>query len=423
MTQMTSQALAINGGSKAVDFPLPGSIQGVLEIGQPEIDAVTAVLRRKTIWRFLNDDSISESAILEQRFREMLNVDYTLAVGGGGTGALICALVGLGIGTGDEVIVPAYTYIATAAACLSVGAIPIICEVDESLTMDPEDLAKKVSEHTRAIIPVHMRGTVADMAPIMAVARRRKLKVLEDCAQCNGGSYHGQPVGSIGHAGAFSMQHYKMITAGEGGIVSTDDIEVFRRAAVKHDSAMQFWKADGEWPSFAGENYRMDEMRAALALVQLDRMPDLLERCRQAKRLLRGLTADLPHIAQQQLPDEAGDIGVVFNFFCRTADEARSFSEALDAEGVPNGTVYNKSIPDRHIYHAWDYVLEKRTSDPSGWPWTHARREIEYHHDMCPQTLSILGRCITIGLNQNWTPDICRSVAGAIRKVHNGLLD
>jgi len=415
------EALAIDGGAPAVTIELPGTLHGVLDIGQPEIDAVMHVLRRKTMWRFLHSDDVSESAQLERRYRDMCGVDHALAVGGGGTCALISALVGLGIGSGDEVIVPGYTYIATAAACLSVGAIPIIAEVDDSLTLDPADIERHVTPYTKAIIPVHMRGTPCDMQPILDIARKHNLKVLEDVAQANGATYRGKPCGSLGDAGAFSLQHFKIITAGEGGIVTTNDEQVFRRAAIKHDSAMQFWRDAKSWPSFAGENFRMDELRAALALAQMDRIPDILARCRAAKRSLREACCDLDRIQLQRLPDADGDCGIVFAFFCRTVAEARQFSEALDAEGVPNGTIYNKQIPDRHIYTGWDYVLDKRTSDHTGWPWTAAHRDIQYSRDMCPKTLDVLGRCVAIGLNQRWTSRHTDLVAAAIRKVHDHL--
>jgi 8-amino-3,8-dideoxy-alpha-D-manno-octulosonate transaminase len=413
--------LAIDGGPKSVPAPLPGTLHGVLEIGEEEIAAVTAVLRRKTMFRFLNKPDVSESCRLEQSYRDFCGVKYALAIGGGGTCSLIAGLVGLGIGSGDEVIVPGYTYIATAAACLSVGAIPVLAEVDESLTMDPGDLESRITPYTKAIIPVHMRGTPCDMDAIMAIARRHDLKVLEDCAQANGGSYRGRRLGSIGDAGAFSLQHYKMITAAEGGMVTTHDETVFKRAAVKHDSALQFWRENEDWPTFAGENYRMDELRAALALAQFAKLPGILERCRQVKRALRHNAAGLRHVKLQTLPDAEGDCGITFAFFLRTATMARRFSEALEAEGVSNATIYNKQIPDRHIYNAWDYVMQKRTSDPTGWPWTAAHRPIEYKPDMLGRTLQILGRCIAIGVNQKWTDAHVEHVSAAIRKVHDGL--
>lgn len=420
-TAAHAEQLALHGGAPAVDRTLPGGLQGVLEIGDAEIEAVTAVLKRRKIFRFLNEESVSESARLEAAYRDFCGVPYALALGGGGTGALITGLVGLGVGSGDEVLVPGYTYIATAAACLSVGAIPILVEVDESLTMDPEDAERKITEHTVAMIPVHMRGFPADMDRLTDVARRHDLKVLEDVAQANGGTYKGRLLGSIGHAGAFSFQHYKAITAGEGGMLVTHDEQVYRRAAVKHDSAMQFWKSDEGWEPFAGENYRMCELRAALGLSQFDRLPGILSACRATKRRLLEGVADLDRIRPAAQRDPDGDCGIVFAFFLPEADEAKRFSEALAAEGVPAGTIYNKQIPDRHIYSAWDYVMEKRSSDPHGWPWTAARRPISYSRDMLPNTLELLGRSIAISLNQQWTQADADAVIRAIRKVHAGL--
>ncbi len=417
----TTETLAIDGGEPAVTSELPGSLHGVTEIGQEEIDAVTKVLERKTIWRFLNDASISESCHLEQAYRDWCGSKHALAVGGGGTCALICGLVGLGIGSGDEVIVPGYTYIATAAACLSVGAIPILAEVDESLTLDPKDVEQRITPYTKAIIPVHMRGTPCDMDGIMAIAEKHDLKVLEDVAQANGGTYKGRPLGSIGHAGAFSLQHFKVITAGEGGVVTTDDELVYKRAAIKHDSAMQFWKSDETWPTFAGENYRMCELRAALGLVQFGRMPGILVKTRTVKKQLIEATRGLEKLSQQPMPCGEGDCGIAFHLFAPDGGSAQVFSEALAAEGVPCATVYNKLIPDRHIYNAWDYVMQKRTGDPTGWPWTAAHRPIEYAPDMLPRTLDILGRCISIGVNQHWRTEHVRQVAGAIRKVYDVL--
>jgi 8-amino-3,8-dideoxy-alpha-D-manno-octulosonate transaminase len=417
METATSELLAVDGGTPACTIPIPPALHGVTEIGQAEIDAVTKVLHRKTIWRFLNKPEISESCELERRYAALTGCPHTLAIGGGGTAALIAALVGLGIGSGDEVIIPGYTYIATAAACLSVGAIPILAEVDESLTLDVADVARKISPHTRAIIPVHMRGCVCNMDAIVTLARQHNLKVLEDCAQANGAMYRGRWCGSVGDAGAFSMQHFKMITAGEGGMIITHDKRVWQRAAMKHDSALQFWRPDEPWETFAGDNYRMDEMRAALALVQLDRLPAILSRCRAVKSSLHDRLADLPDIRLQTLHDPAGDCGIVFAMFLPDAKRAKQFSERLAGEGVKNATVYNKDIPDRHIYHAWDYVLEKRTHDHTGWPWNTAHRPIEYARDMLPQTLDVLGRCVAIGICQHWSDDLLDQVTRAVRKV------
>ncbi len=415
------EKLALHGGRPVLTEPLPGALLGVTEIGDDEIELVTRVLRRKTIFRFLNNPTVSESAQLEQCYRNHCGVPHALAIGGGGTSALICGLTGLGVGSGDEVIIPGYTYIATAAACLSVGAIPVLAEINESLTMDAADVESKITPHTRAIIPVHMRGTPCDMDALLRVARRHNLAVLEDCAQANGGSYRGTPLGALGDAGAFSLQHYKIITAGEGGILTTRDQRVYRRAAMKHDSAMQFWRDNEGWETFAGENYRMSELHAALGLAQFKKMPSILERCRRVKKRLVSATSGLARLRPQPVPCPEGDCGIMLAMFLDHAGEARRFSEALTAEGARNGTIYNKEIPDRHIYCHWDYVMEKHTSDPTGWPWTAAHRPITYHPRMLPRTLDILSRCVTISISQHWTDQQCDLVAAAIRKVHNGL--
>lgn len=424
---MTQMKLAIDGGEAAVREPLPPALHGVLEIGEEEERAVVAALRQRRPFRFLNKPEESDAAKLEAGYRDLCGSRYALALGGGGTGALTCGLIGMGVSSGDEVIIPGYTYIATAAACLVVGAIPILAEVDDSLTLDPADVERKITPHTRAIIPVHMRGTPADMIPLMDIARRHGLRVLEDVAQANGGTYRGRLLGAIGDAGAFSFQHYKMITAAEGGMLVTDDETLYRRAAIRHDSAMQFWReaeggADegGAWPSFAGENLRLDEVRAALGRVQLGRLAGILERCRGIKRRLMQAMAEVAEYAKwspQRVTDEAGDCGISLSFFCESPDAARWSAEALAAEGVGAGTIYNRQIPDRHIYTHWDYVLNKQTHDTTGWPWTAARREIRYEKKMLPQTLNLLGRCVTLGISQRWSDEQVEGVAQAFRKV------
>jgi 8-amino-3,8-dideoxy-alpha-D-manno-octulosonate transaminase len=413
--------LAIHGGKPVRKKPVPSSPHGTSEIGKREIDAVTKVLRRKTIFRFLNAPHISESARLEAALAKYTGAKYALAMGGGGTSALVSALVGLGVGAGDEVIVPAYTYIATAAACIVVNAVPVICEIDNSLTMDPRDMERKITKHTRAIIPVHMRGTPCRMREIMAIARKHRLKVLEDVAQANGGEYRGKKLGAIGDVGAFSFQHYKIITAGEGGAVITNNRTIYQRACIAHDSAMVFWERDRTWDvkPFAGENYRMCELRAALGLVQLSRLDGILSRCRALKRRIVAGIADLDAIQLQDVPDASGDCGISLIFFLPDSKRARNFSEALRAEGVPNATVFNEGIPDRHIYYHWDYVMQKRSRDRLGLPWCRAiyKGNVKYSRDMCPNSLNWLSRSVALGIHQHLTNKDADDIIRAIRKV------
>jgi len=410
--------LAVEGGTPVRSRPFPPALHGILEVDEAEINAVTEVLRDKQIFRFLKSDEESYAGRFEREFARYIGVDYALAVTGGTT-ALISALVGLGISTGDEVIVPAYTYIATPAAVLNVGAIPVIAEVDDTLTIDPADIERKITPLTKCIIPVHMRGLPAQMDEVMSVARRHDLLVLEDVAQADGGEYKGKKLGSIGDAGAFSFQHYKVITSGEGGMVVTDDEEVYQRAAYMHDSALGFWRGEGKIKPFAGQNNRICELRAAIGYVQLGRIRGILSKTRHLKHMIVEGIHDLPGITLQRVADPEGDCGLTVVFYLDTTGEAKRFAHALDAEGIPCGTIYNKGVPDRHIYKHWDYVMNKWTHDRTGYPWAgqYYKGSVEYSEDMCPQTLDYLGRAITIGLGQKFTDSDATDIIHGITKV------
>lgn len=375
---------------------------GPQEIGDEEIALVTEALRSRNLFRYLKNEDESFTFRFEKEFREASGVGHALAVNSG-TSALICALVGLGVSSGDEVIVPAYTYIATAAAVLAIRGIPVIAEIDDSLTLDPADVERKVTPRTKAIIPVHMRGTPSRMDEIMQVARRHNLAVLEDCAQANGGLYRGKPLGSIGHAGAFSLQQFKIITAGEGGAFVTSDQSVYERGCCYHDGAYEFWCALDNRPlrivPFLGENYRMSDLNGALALAQLRKRDRILARLRQIKKHLKSGLEQAPHIEFQDVPDAEGDCAVSLIFFLESEELARQVAGKLQAHGLRA----TNSVPDRHFFNHWNYILEKRSSDLYGHPWTDAARpcQIEYSHDMCPQSTDYLSRHVNIALTQS----------------------
>ena len=203
-------------------------------MGQEERERVLRVLEKKRIFRYLPEGlEDSETAQLEREYAQFVGTKYALAVNSG-TSALICALIGAGVGPGDEVIIPAYTWVTTACAVVAVGAVPVLCG-STTPYLDPEDMAAKITPRTKAIIAVHMRGMSCDMERIMAAARLHNLKVIEDVAQANGGSYKGKPLGSFGDVGCFSLQQSKVITTGEGGMLVTDSEEIWQRAVIYHD--------------------------------------------------------------------------------------------------------------------------------------------------------------------------------------------
>lgn len=396
------------------------------EIGDLEVEYVTRALRKRRVFRYSPGGAEqSEAFQLELLYGKRLGVRHCLAVNSG-TSALISALVGAQVGPGDEVIVPGYTYIATAAAVLIAGAVPVIVEVDDTLTMDPRALEEAITPHTKAVIPVHMRGVPCQMDDIVEIAQRHNLLVIEDVAQANGGTYHGRALGSIGNVGCFSFQQHKLVTAGEGGMVVTDDDLIYERASVYHDSAFVYWGQNREknYTLFPGENYRMSELNAALVLAQSERMDSLLDRLREIKTTIVKGIQDIDEIQLQRIPDPAGDVSWSLVFYLPTAAAAKTFAEGLRAEGIPAGTIDNEGFPDRHIYKNWDYVLAKRGASETDTPWTceSYRGDVEYSPDMCPRTLSWLGRAIGLQLHQNMDSRDCSDVVEAIRRVSSKIV-
>ena len=418
-----SEKLAIQGGTPVRTKPFPPGWHGVAEIGEKEEQAVLKVLREQRVFRFLGDQEKSETAQLEKAFSKATGQPYALAVNSG-TSALICGLVGLEIGPGDEVIVPGYTYIASAASIVAVGAVPVITEIDNSLTIDPDDIRKKITPYTKAILLVHMRGTPCRMDEIMAIAKEHNLAVIEDTAQADGGTYKGKALGGIGDVGCFSFQMSKTITAGEGGIVVMRDKKVFDRARMAHDSAFAFWRpGESEVDPIPGEGFRISEVSGAIALTQFGRLPSIIERLRRVKYRIVDQIKDLRGIELQDMPDVPGDASICLMFFGPTEAKAREYAEALNKEGIPCGTMFSKEIPDRHIYPNWNYVLDKRGRTPSWSPWDPSvyKGNVEYSKDMCPKTLAYLGRTIHIGLSQKFTDEDADDIAKAIRKVVTAL--
>ena len=264
MMQTPDYRLAIHGGPPAKQNPDPPMYPGGMAIAAEEEEAVMEVLRAKRLFRYFGPgEAESQASQLEQTFAEMKGARYANAVTSG-TAALICGLHGIGIGPGDEVIVPAYTWIASASAVVAVGGVPVIAEVDETLLLDPADVERKITPYTKAIMPVHMRGAPCPMDELVALANRRQLKVIEDVAQANGGSYKGRALGTFGDVGCFSLQFNKIITSGEGGMVITDDESIWKRVNMYHDVIGALNLGFDSSELLCGVNYRMPELLAAV---------------------------------------------------------------------------------------------------------------------------------------------------------------
>ena len=422
--------LAIEGGEPAISQPLPPMYPGGLRIGREEEEAVLEVLRSKRLFRYYGPNpGPSQVEELERAFSATMGTTYGVAVASG-TAALICGLAGLGIGPGDEVIVPAYTWIATASAVVAVGAVPIMAEVDDSLTLDPVDVERKISPYTRAIIPVHMRGAPCRMDELVAIARQHNLKILEDTAQANGASFRGRRLGSIGDAGAFSLQFNKILTCGEGGMVITDDPAIYQRVLMVHDVVgglrnpdvlIRHIPADEMLP---GVNFRMPELLGAVALVQLQRLEGLLAAMRQHKWVLKASLADVAKrkgIQFRTIHDPQGEAAIALVFYMPEARLAHRVTDALNAEGVGAWLLYDPDKADYHVYSHWAPILNQRTWSPNGGPWRAHARKVTYTQDMCPCTLDLLGRAVHLDVSPELTNENVEEVAEALNKVLSAL--
>jgi dTDP-4-amino-4,6-dideoxygalactose transaminase len=365
----------------------------------------------------------SKVAQAEKLFGEFIGARHTLAVNSC-TSALMAAFRALGIGMGDEVIVPAYTFFATASTVAACNAIPVIADVDDTLTLDPKEAERRITKRTKAIAVVHMRGAPAQMDEIMAVARRRRLAVVEDVAQSCGGSYRGRKLGSIGTIGCFSFDFYKILNCGEGGFVTTDDEWLYTRAQSWHDTAA-CWRPDRyaaerrEGELFCGENYRMSELQGAVALAQIRKADRFLKGYRAGRdRILQGLR--LPQgVALRRLADPEGDTGVNIILYMPDVERTKRALKALRAEGVPAGGIYNAEIKDWHIYAYWQHVLERKSVARDGLPWSGVPKDElpRYSKEMCPRALDYLSRAITIDVRWAYTAGDCKRIAAGVNKV------
>ena len=318
-----------------------------------------------------------------------------------GTNALAAALMGAGIGPGDEVIVPACTYMATPGSVLAAGAIPVIVDIDESMGMSPAALRDAIGPRTRAVIPVHMWGLPCDMDSIMAIAAQRDLLVIEDACQAVGGAYEGRMLGSIGHIGAFSFNHYKNMSCGEGGAVVTGDDAFAERIECAIDPCRFYW--DGRRESFAGylaNGARASEIEGAIMNCQLDRIDDMIATMRaQKSRILRETAACGLTPSPGNSP--AWECGTHVAFLLPTAAAADALAEKS------GGWVALKT--GRHVYTEWDPVLGHRGAhhaavNPFKLEQNRGCR-MSYSKEMCRRSLDILGRSVCLTTHPDFSDD------------------
>jgi 8-amino-3,8-dideoxy-alpha-D-manno-octulosonate transaminase len=420
--------LAINGGSPIRSTPLPLEFPGVHHMDDEEIEAAVRVLRSRSPFRYYGVDLQGEVEAFEAEFATFLGIDYCLAVNSG-TGALHVALSALGVGPGREVIIPAYMWVSVVAAVVNLGAIPVLADIDDTFGLDPASVSAKITPRTAGVILVHMSGSPVNVEAVAKIAQERGIFLLEDCAQCAGGSVGGKKVGTFGDMAIFSFQMNKNMTSGEGGAVVTRHQHLFNRAVACHDTGYardangraMFERRD---LCLWGRGYRLDEMRAAMLRVQLRKLPRIIEHMRSSKyRIRKGLEA-LKEIRLRRIIDEAGDTGCFLLTTFPTAEMAREVNRALRAEGIitfPQG-VNNVVMTEwgLHIYYNIPSLVLKTSIDKGNFPWglsENRESQAEYGKGTCPQADSFFERTILIAIPSCLSRQDEEDVVAAFTKV------
>jgi len=376
---------------------MPGP--GMELIGEEEKKELLEVIESGYLFRYGSPDDPAFKAkvyTLEQEVTKFIGVKYGVAVNSG-TSALQVALGGLGVGPGDEVIVPGYTFIGCLSSIIYSRAIPILAESDQTLNLDPKDVRKKITPRTKAILAVHMLGNPARMDELMAIAKEHNLILIEDAAQAFGASYKGKMLGSMGDGAIYSFNIFKTITGGDGGMAVTNDETTYRRFFGLHDqghSPHRMGVEVGKRP-FVGLDFRMTELTAAVILAQLRKIDFIKSHLHANKNRFKKAIADLPGLEFREITDPEGECATLLTVFLPNEEIARQVAADLGTKVVAES--------GWHVYANMEHILDQRTITPEKCPFTcpfykEKGGDAKYWKGMLPQTDALLARTINISI-------------------------
>jgi dTDP-4-amino-4,6-dideoxygalactose transaminase len=375
---------------------MPGP--GIELIGAEETAEVMEVLRSGYLSRYgPSDDPAFGAKVhhIEEAIAALSSVRYGLGLHGGGSAALWITLLGLGVGAGDEVIVPGFTYVASISAIVYTGATPILAEIDDTFDLDPADVEAKITPRTAAIIVVHMLGAPARINELKAIADRHGIPLVEDCAQAFGATYEGRGVGGFGTAGTFSFNEFKTITCGDGGMIVTDDEGLYERCFAMHDQGHAPDRLESKYAPrpFLGMNFRMTELSGAVLLGQVRKLDMITSHLRENKAIVKDMLQEVPSLGFRTLTDSEGDLATHLVVVLPSAEAARNVAQEVGSKPL--------SESGWHTYSRMNHLLEKRTITGKGCPFDctdPAHPHGEYRAGMLPQTDALLERSLSIGI-------------------------
>jgi 8-amino-3,8-dideoxy-alpha-D-manno-octulosonate transaminase len=390
--------------------------------GAEERKQVTDVLETGIMMRYGFDaprKGIWKAVELEKAICERFGCAHAQLVSSG-TAALTTAMAALGIGYGDEIILPSFTFVASFEAVLSVGAIPVFVDVDDTLTLDPEAVRKAVTKNTKCIMPVHMCGSMADIEALQQICKEHNLLLLEDACQSIGATYKGKHLGTIGDAGTFSFDFVKTVTCAEGGAILTNREDVYISSDGYSDHGHDHKGIDrgADLHPFIGYNYRISELHAAVGLAQIRKLDNFLSIQKRNHRQLHEILAQLPEVSFRRIPDPAGDSCTFLSWFLPTAEMAKAVVHEFKSQNIMAGNFYWYDN-NWHYIRKWDHlktsaVLNALHPDLKSAVMAHANKDFTASD-------AIMSRCISSAITLSWTEEQItekgNKMINAIRKV------
>ncbi|HEY4206086.1 MAG TPA: DegT/DnrJ/EryC1/StrS family aminotransferase [Puia sp.] len=365
---------------------------------------------RKGIWK---------AKELEAAICQRLGAKYAQLTSSG-TSALSTALAALGIGVDDEVIMPTFTFVASFEAVLSVGAVPVLVDVDNTLTLDPAAVRQALSPRTKCIMPVHMCGSMADLDPLLVICKEHNLVLLEDACQSIGAQYKGRYLGTIGQAGTFSFDFVKTVTCAEGGAVLTNSEDIYIKADAYTDHGHDHKGVDrgADLHPFIGYNYRISELHAAVGLAQFRKLDKFLAIQKKNQQQLKAILSAISEISFRQIPDPAGDSCTFLSWFLPTDAITRSLVAELKEQGILAGNFYWFDN-NWHYYRKWTHLHQVASLNRLSEAQQAALKRLS--PDAFPASDRVMGRCISTAISLAWTEEQTKEkgekIAAAVKKV------
>lgn len=365
---------------------------------------------RKGIWK---------AKELEQEICNTFGCSHAQLVSSG-TAALTTALSALGVGYGDEVIMPSFTFVASFEAVISVGAVPVMVDIDDTLTLDPAAVRNAITPKTKVVMPVHMCGSMADMDALQDICKQHHLILLEDACQAIGGSYKGKKLGTIGDAGTFSFDFVKTITCAEGGVVMTNNKDIYIKSDGYSDHGHDHIGNDrgAETHPFIGYNFRISELHAAVGLAQIKRLDDFLTIQKKNHTVLKNILSTVPEISFRRIPDPAGDSCTFLSWSLPTVELTAAAVEEMKAQGILAGNFYYFNN-NWHYIRKWDHLKNSVTLNAL----SPELKEKVMHHANKDFSASdaIIGRNVSTAISLTWTEEQVKDkgekMVAAIKKV------